>query len=171
MKIGDKVRFLNDVGGGKITGFRQGGIVLVEDEDGFAVPMPQHEVVVIEEDTTKVEKKPASPKMMAGAQSGQPEPATERNEKSKKGESQSLNGKEYLQSKTVVPAEEDEVDEQLEARVTHLEMTIQKLEARIALLEAENNLRKNERMMPHKVKSQPKKKPDTPKTIGDLQIL
>lgn len=171
MKIGDKVRFLNDVGGGKITGFRQGGIVLVEDEDGFAVPMPQHEVVVIEEDTTKVEKKPASPKMMAGAQSGQSEPATERNEKSKKEESQSLNGKEYLQSKTVVPAEEDVVDEQLEARVTHLEMTIQKLEARIALLEAENNLRKNECMMPHKVKSQPKKKPDTPKTIGDLQIL
>ena len=170
MKIGDKVRFLNDVGGGKITGFRQGGIVLVEDEDGFAVPMPQHEVVVIEEDTTKVEKKP-TPKMTYGVQSVQPELATERNEKSKKEESQSLNGKEYLQSKTVVPAEEDLVDEQLEARVTHLEMTVQKLEARIALLEAENNLRKNERMMPHKVKSQPKKKPDTPKTIGDLQIL
>ena len=29
MNIGDKVRFLNDVGGGKITGFRQGGIVMV----------------------------------------------------------------------------------------------------------------------------------------------
>lgn len=170
MKIGDKVRFLNDVGGGKITGFRQGGIVLVEDEDGFAVPMPQNEVVVIEEGTTKVEKKP-TPKMTYGVQSVQPELATERNEKSKKGESQSLNGKEYLQSKTVVPAEEYEVDEQLEARVTHLEMTIQKLEARIALLEAENNLRKNEHMMSHKVKSPPKKKPDTPKTIGDLQIL
>ena len=54
MNIGDKVRFLNDVGGGKITGFRQGGIVMVEDEDGFAVPMSQHEVVVIEE-------KPSSP--------------------------------------------------------------------------------------------------------------
>ena len=170
MKIGDKVRFLNDVGGGKITGFRQGGIVLVEDEDGFAVPMPQNEVVVIEEGTTKVEKMP-TPKMTYGVQSVQPELATERNEKSKKGESQSLNGKEYLQSKTVVPAEEDEVDEQLEARVTHLEMTIQKLEARIALLEAENNLRKNEHMMSHKVKSPPKKTPDTPKTIGDLQIL
>ena len=65
MKIGDKVRFLNDVGGGKITGFRQGGIVLVEDEDGFAVPMPQNEVVVIEEGTTKVEKKP-TPKMTYG---------------------------------------------------------------------------------------------------------
>ena len=109
--------------------------------------------------------------MTYGVQSVQPELATERNEKSKKGESQSLNGKEYLQSKTVAPAEEDEVDEQLEARVTHLEMTIQKLEARIALLEAENNLRKNEHMMSHKVKSPPKKKPDTPKTIGDLQIL
>ena len=134
MNIGDKVRFLNDVGGGKITGFRQGGIVMVEDEDGFAVPMPQHEVVVIEKGNT-------------------------------------LNGKELLQSKTVAPAEEDEVDEQLEARVVRLEMTIQKLEARLALLEAENNLRKNERTMVPKAKSPSKAKSEMPKTIEDLHIL
>ena len=48
MNIGDQVRFLNDVGGGKITAFRPGGIVLVEDEDGFDVPVSQDEVVVIE---------------------------------------------------------------------------------------------------------------------------
>ena len=165
MNIGDKVRFLNDVGGGKITGFRQGGIVLVEDEDGFAVPMPQHEVVVIEESAPKVEKKKPVPKVEYGAKPVKPEPV----EKSEKEEEKSLNGKEYLQSKTIVPAEEDEVDENLEARVVRLEMTIQKLEARISLLEAENNLRKNEKRAARTIPQRSKSKNTT--TLEDLQIL
>ena len=49
MKIGDKVRFLSATGGGKISGFQKGNIVLVEDEDGFEIPTPASEVVVIEE--------------------------------------------------------------------------------------------------------------------------
>lgn len=49
MKIGDKVRFLTDVGGGKIAGFTKNGIVLVEDEDGFQIPTPASQVVVIGE--------------------------------------------------------------------------------------------------------------------------
>lgn len=40
MKIGDKVRFLSEVGGGKISGFQGNNIVLVEDEDGFEIPTP-----------------------------------------------------------------------------------------------------------------------------------
>ena len=47
MKIGDKVRFLNEVGGGRVSGFQGKDIVLVEDEDGFDVPMRINEVVVI----------------------------------------------------------------------------------------------------------------------------
>lgn len=47
MKIGDKVRFLNEVGGGRVSGFQGKDIVLVEDEDGFDVPMRISEVVVI----------------------------------------------------------------------------------------------------------------------------
>ena len=35
MKKGDKVRFLSEVGGGKVAGFQGKNIVLVEDEDGF----------------------------------------------------------------------------------------------------------------------------------------
>lgn len=31
MKIGDKVRFLNEVGGGVITGFQGKDVILVED--------------------------------------------------------------------------------------------------------------------------------------------
>lgn len=50
MKIGDKVRFLSEVGGGVVTGFQGKNIVLVEDADGFDIPMPVHECVVIETD-------------------------------------------------------------------------------------------------------------------------
>ena len=35
MKIGDKVRFLSEVGGGVVTGFQGKDMVLVEDADGF----------------------------------------------------------------------------------------------------------------------------------------
>lgn len=48
MKIGDKVKFLSETGGGKIAGFQGKNIVLVEDEDGFQIPTPVNEVVVVE---------------------------------------------------------------------------------------------------------------------------
>lgn len=47
MKIGDRVRFLSEVGGGLVSGFQGKDIVLVEDEDGFEVPMRTSDVVVI----------------------------------------------------------------------------------------------------------------------------
>lgn len=47
MKIGDKVKFLSETGGGKIAGFQGKNIVLVEDEDGFQIPTPINEVVVV----------------------------------------------------------------------------------------------------------------------------
>ncbi len=50
MKKGDKVRFLSEVGGGKVAGFQGKDIVLVEDEDGFEIPMRINEVVVVEQD-------------------------------------------------------------------------------------------------------------------------
>lgn len=50
MKIGDKVRFLSEVGGGRVSGFQGKNIVLVEDEDGFDVPMRISEVVVVGEE-------------------------------------------------------------------------------------------------------------------------
>lgn len=45
MKIGDKVKFLSEIGGGRVAGFK-GNVVLVEDEDGFQIPMQMNEVVV-----------------------------------------------------------------------------------------------------------------------------
>lgn len=50
MKIGDKVRFLSEIGGGRVAGFQGKNVVLVEDEDGFEVPMAINEVVVIGEE-------------------------------------------------------------------------------------------------------------------------
>lgn len=50
MKIGDTVRFLNDVGGGKVAGFQGKDIVLVEDEDGFQIPTMVRDVVVVAND-------------------------------------------------------------------------------------------------------------------------
>ena len=64
MKIGDKVRFLNEVGGGIVKGFQGKDIVLVEDLDGFAVPMLRSQVVVIETNANnfEVKKKEEAPK-------------------------------------------------------------------------------------------------------------
>ncbi len=49
MKTGDKVRFLSEVGGGTVKGFQGKDIVLVEDEDGFEIPMLKSQVVVVGE--------------------------------------------------------------------------------------------------------------------------
>lgn len=62
MKIGDKVRFLNDVGGGVITGFKGKDLVLVTDDFGFEVPTLMKDVVVIETNDLNIAKKPAKPK-------------------------------------------------------------------------------------------------------------
>ena len=59
MNIGDKVRFLNAVGGGRITGFQGKDLVLVTDEDGFEVPTLRHEIVVVDTDGYNLERKPA----------------------------------------------------------------------------------------------------------------
>ena len=60
MKIGDKVRFLSETGGGVVKGFRGKDVALVEDEDGFQIPMLVKECVVIETDNYNipVKKKP-----------------------------------------------------------------------------------------------------------------
>ena len=50
MKKGDKVRFLSETGGGIVTGFQGKNIVLVQDSDGFEIPMSINEVVVVDEE-------------------------------------------------------------------------------------------------------------------------
>lgn len=50
MRIGDKVRFLSESGGGVIAGFKGKNIVLVEDEDGFQIPTPINDVIQVIDD-------------------------------------------------------------------------------------------------------------------------
>jgi len=60
MKIGDKVRFLNAVGGGIVKSFQNKDVVLVEEEDGFETPVLIRECIVISassEQTNAVAKK------------------------------------------------------------------------------------------------------------------
>lgn len=45
IKVGDKVKFLNDIGGGTVTGFINKNTVNVEGEDGFEVPYPINQLV------------------------------------------------------------------------------------------------------------------------------
>lgn len=45
LKIGDKVKFLNDVGGGKVVSFQSKNIAVVENWDGFEIPVLITELV------------------------------------------------------------------------------------------------------------------------------
>ncbi len=47
IRIGDKIRFLNDVGGGIVSGFKNKQIALIEDDDGFEIPMLITECVIV----------------------------------------------------------------------------------------------------------------------------
>jgi hypothetical protein len=64
IKIGDKVRFLNSVGGGIVRRFQGKDQVLVEDADGFEIPALARELVVVESLETQahsVKPKQAAP--------------------------------------------------------------------------------------------------------------
>lgn len=76
MKTGDKVRFLNEVGGGIVKGFQGKDIVLVEDADGFDIPMLAKDCVVIDTDDYNLKSKAAaapSPKVEEPAKPTKPE--------------------------------------------------------------------------------------------------
>jgi hypothetical protein len=62
MNIGDKVRFLNTTGGGRIAGFQGKDLVLVCDDDGFEIPTLRSEIVVIETDNYNLVRKPVASK-------------------------------------------------------------------------------------------------------------
>ena len=57
-KIGDKVRFLNDVGGGTVSKIINSNMVHVMDEDGFEIPAMVGDIVVVGEVNHNNFKKP-----------------------------------------------------------------------------------------------------------------
>ncbi len=63
LKIGDKVKFLNDVGGGVITGFEGKTIAVVENEDGFEIPALISQLVKIGETADYEHVSPEKPRV------------------------------------------------------------------------------------------------------------
>lgn len=81
MKIGDKVRFLSEVGGGIVKAFKGKDTVLVEDEDGFEIPMLARECVVIDTDDYNIKRKPQAPqKEETPSRGGQKQPSSVKRE-------------------------------------------------------------------------------------------
>ena len=122
INIGDKVRFLREVGGGVVTGFRKGGFILVEDKDGFEIPMLESDLVVIPENN-------------------KPSPASDISQKKPTDSSYSPA---QQQQKPHTPSGAEE-RESLEERLCKLERMVQKLSHRIDELEAANALRAHAR--------------------------
>lgn len=74
LKIGDRVRFLNEVGGGIITAYIDEKMVEVQTDDGFEIPVPATELLLDaasgygfsgNEESTPVIQKPAQTKQQA----------------------------------------------------------------------------------------------------------
>ena len=61
IKIGDKVRFLNNIGGGIVRSFKGKDVVMVEDEDGFEIPAYIRECVVVGDSEMQVHSSRKSP--------------------------------------------------------------------------------------------------------------
>ena len=94
IQIGDKVRFLNSVGGGVVRGFRGKDQVLVEDEDGFEVPALIKECVVVGGNDMQVHSS-NRPKVQAPVETPspkKPEPKEEKVEETPEGASECVSG-------------------------------------------------------------------------------
>jgi hypothetical protein len=55
---GDKVKYLNDIGGGTVVGYVENGVVEIRDENGFEIPVLESELVL----AGKRELSPAQPR-------------------------------------------------------------------------------------------------------------
>lgn len=79
VKIGDKVRFLNDVGGGTVTGFQSKDVVLVADADGFEIPTLVTEVVAVETNDYNIAKVVAAQQKKKKDEADKPAPTSVKN--------------------------------------------------------------------------------------------
>jgi hypothetical protein len=133
INIGDTVRFLREVGGGKVTGFRKGGLILVEGEDGFEIPMLESDLVVIPNEANKYN-------------------TTVKNGETASATNASMFGKQKPQSSCDNIPEtlfdrgyNYTAKETLEERVVRLESMVRKLSRRLDEIEAANALRQHAR--------------------------
>src|SRR5690554_706649 len=126
LSVGDTVRFLSTVGGGRVKGFQSKQIVIVEDEHGFDLPVLVSECVVVEPADTLVSRseKTASADISRGS-AGKPG-------KPGKTEITEITGTEKREETTHVRAFEEEVEEtpggdELTACLAYLPMDIKNL--------------------------------------------
>lgn len=77
MKIGDKVRFLNTVGGGVVRAFQGKDVAMVEDESGFELPVLIRECIVIEPATEAQVRQSSKPSASVQQAARQEEPEEE----------------------------------------------------------------------------------------------
>ena len=90
VRIGDIVRFLNDVGGGRVVEIKNNNIAVVEDEDGFDIPMPINECVVIE--STDIKETPKKNEVKVVRSSDEAPSTSETNPQSQTTSIQTKNG-------------------------------------------------------------------------------
>ncbi len=149
IQIGDKVRFLNAVGGGRVSGFQKGNIVLVEDEDGFEMPVLMNEVVVIESKTQPSPLTAAAtvaPKVASRPRREREEEPTEediriaqlREQYRKEHPAANRHQSPVAPQPPSTPAPTEET---LEQRVVRLEMQVRRLQMRLERLEDARALR------------------------------
>jgi hypothetical protein len=75
IKVGDKVRFLNSVGGGIVRSFNSKDRVMVEGDDGFEIPALARELVVVEHLDSQIQSlKPKAPAPVATQPEPRPQP-------------------------------------------------------------------------------------------------
>lgn len=65
VNIGDKVKFLNDIGEGVVTSYMDKKTVMVKTEDDFEMPVLVNELIVMEPAEVTVEKKPERPEKVS----------------------------------------------------------------------------------------------------------
>ncbi|WP_159517097.1 Smr/MutS family protein [Sunxiuqinia indica] len=75
MKVGDRVKFMNDVGGGVVTKVVSKSLVNVENEDGFEIPTLVSDLVLVGEE--QYAKKPSVEQFAAQANPKKPDPVAE----------------------------------------------------------------------------------------------
>ena len=155
INIGDKVRFLNDVGGGRVSGFQKGGIVLVEDEDGFEIPVRQNEVVLVSASDQKLTQK-SEPVMEEEYE--KPQYRVRSILAGKAAPTQPEVSNNYIPQEVPSPT--------LEERIMQLERTVKKLQQRIEELETAKSLR--ERLQGSGMKVTETKKQSKPNHTDNL---
>ena len=147
--IGDKVRFLNDIGGGKVSGFQKGGIILVEDDDGFEIPVREQEVVLID----------AAEKKLNGS-ADHIERMMEPND---------MPTNRIMKDITSKPADTTDITT-FEERIKRLEHTVKKLQRQVEELQSAKSLRERLKDSDIKVTETMKKKVNTVDNMLEVDL-